>query len=78
MPSVYAVIRASALHLHQIQREIQRRSEIGSLDHFAGNDMYNLLARLDVRDSDDEIRVIDAICSVSGVFGALVLSRVQT
>jgi len=75
MQSVYALIRASPLRMRHAQREISRQREVGSLDHLAGDDMFNLLARLDVRDSHDEERVMDDICHVGGVSGALVLSR---
>lgn len=78
MRSVYAVIRASPLRLRQIQRDICRQREIGSLDHMAGDDLYNLLARFDVCDSEAEERVMDNICAIGGVQGALVLSRIYT
>ena len=76
MASTYALIRVPPVELQQVQQELSRQQSIGSLRALAGHGAYNLLARLDVADSREEHRMMDAIQNTHGVSGAMVLSRV--
>ncbi len=76
MASTYALIRIPPVELRQVQHKLSRQRGIGSLHPLAGNDAYNLLARLDVADNREEHRMMDAIQNTHGVSGAIVLTRV--